>query len=202
MELVVATGNQGKLREIRRLCADRGIEVLGLDAFPGAPVVEEDGTTFAENAVKKAASLARFCGRLTLADDSGLTVAALNGAPGVHSARYAGDPSDDGANNRKLLDALQGIAANDRGGAFCCVIAVCEPDGMCHTFEGRLEGLLLEAPRGEGGFGYDPLFLVREYGKTLAELPLEMKNRISHRGQALGQVLDWLDRKRRVPVAR
>ncbi|AMV71953.1 XTP/dITP diphosphatase [Desulfuromonas carbonis] len=202
MELVVATGNQGKLREIRRLCADRGIAVLGLDAFPGAPEVVEDGATFAENAVKKAASLARFCGRLTLADDSGLTVAALDGAPGVQSARYAGEPSDDDANNRKLLEAMQGVAARDRGAAFCCVIALCEADGMCHTFEGRLEGLILETPRGEGGFGYDPLFLVREYGKTLAELPLEVKNRISHRGQALGKAFAWLDQKRPVPVAR
>ncbi len=196
MEVVVATGNQGKLREIRRLCADRGIEVLGLDAFPGAPVVVEDGATFAENAFKKALALARFSGRLTLADDSGLTVSALDGAPGVHSARFAGPEADDGANNRKLLAALQGIPTASRQAAFCCVMALCLPNGECQNFEGRLEGVLLDKPRGSEGFGYDPLFLVREYGKTLAELPLEVKNRISHRGQALRQVLDWLQKNR------
>lgn len=194
MELVVATGNQGKLREIRRLCAESGIEVLGLDAFPGAPEVVEDGATFAANACKKALALARFSGRWTLADDSGLTVTALDGAPGVHSARYAGPGADDAANNRKLLAALAGVSPASRQGAFCCVMALCRPDGECQFFEGRLEGLLLDTPRGSGGFGYDPLFLVREYGKSLAELPLEVKNRISHRGQALRQVLDWLQK--------
>jgi XTP/dITP diphosphohydrolase len=194
MDLVVATGNQGKLREIRRLCAESGIEVLGLDAFPGAPEVVEDGATFAANARKKALALARFSGRWTLADDSGLTVAALDGAPGVHSARYAGPRADDAANNRKLLAALAGVPPASRQGAFCCVMALCRPDGECQLFEGRLDGLLLDAPRGSGGFGYDPLFLVREYGKSLAELPLEVKNRISHRGQALRQVLDWLQK--------
>ena len=195
MELLVATGNQGKLREIRRLCAERGIEVLGLEAFPAAPVVEEDGATFAENACKKARALARFSGRLTLADDSGLTVAALDGAPGVHSARYAGPQADDAANNRQLLTALAAVPAASRQGAFRCVMALCPPQGECRLFEGALDGILLDAPRGSGGFGYDPLFLVREYGKTLAELPLEVKNRISHRGQALRQVLEWLERQ-------
>lgn len=196
MELLVATGNPGKLREIRRLCADRGIKVLGLDAFPEAPQVEEDGTTFAENACKKAMALARFSGRLTLADDSGLTVAALDGAPGVFSARYAGAGADDAANNRKLLEALAEVPEDARQGAFRCVMALCSPDGECRLFEGELAGQLLTAPRGEGGFGYDPLFLVREYGRTLAELPLEVKNRISHRGQALRQVLAWLAAQR------
>ena len=192
MELLVATGNQGKLREIRRLCAEHGIEVLGLEDFPGAPEVVEDGATFAENARKKALGLARFSGRPTLADDSGLVVAALSGAPGVRSARYAGESADDAANNRKLLAALAEVPAGARQGAFCCVMALCAPDGTCRLFEGRLEGMLLDAPRGSGGFGYDPLFLVPEYGKTLAELPLEVKNRISHRGQALRQVLHGL----------
>ena len=192
MELVVATGNAGKLREIRSLCAGKGLEVLGLDAFPGVPPVEEDGATFADNARKKAAEVARWTGRLTLADDSGLVVAALGGAPGVHSARYAGLAATDADNNRKLLDTLGDIPLQERQGSFCCVMALCRPDGACRLFQGRLDGLLLAAPRGDGGFGYDPLFLVPEYGKTLAELPLAVKNRISHRGHALRQVLDDL----------
>lgn len=185
MELVVATGNAGKLREIRRLLAESGIEVLGLDAFPDLPAVEEDGETFAENAVKKAATVARLTGRLTLGDDSGLAVAALGGQPGVRSARYAGEGASDADNNRKLLEALDGVPAGERQAAFHCAMALCRPDGECRTFHGEVAGVILDGPRGEGGFGYDPLFLVREYGKTMAELPLEVKNRISHRGQAL-----------------
>jgi len=156
------------------------------------PEVEEDGETFAANARKKAQTVARLTGRLTLADDSGLEVAALDGAPGVRSARYAGEAADDAANNRKLLAALAGVPRSGRRGAFVCAMALCAPDGDCRFFSGRLEGLIVEEPRGDGGFGYDPLFLVPEYGKTLAELPLEIKNRISHRGQALRQALEAL----------
>jgi len=189
MELVVATRNQGKLREIRRLLEESEVRVLGLDAFADLPEVEEDGETFADNARKKAQTVARLTGRLTLADDSGLEVAALDGAPGVRSARYAGEAADDAANNRKLVAALDGVPRAGRRGAFVCAMALCTPDGDCRFFSGRLEGLIGEEPRGDGGFGYDPLFLVAEYGKTLAELPLEIKNRISHRGQALRQAL-------------
>jgi len=192
MELVIATRNQGKLREIRRLLAETEVEVLGLDAFADLPEVEEDGATFAENARKKASTVARLTGRLTLADDSGLEVAFLDGAPGVRSARYAGAGADDAANNRKLLAALAGVPRNDRRGAFVCAMVLCGPDDDCRFFSGRLEGVLTEEARGDGGFGYDPLFLVPEYGKTLAELPLEIKNRISHRGQALRQALEFL----------
>jgi XTP/dITP diphosphohydrolase len=191
-ELVVATRNQGKLREIRQLLAKEGIAVLGLDAFPGIPEIEEDGETFAANAAKKARTVALATGRLTLADDSGLTVEALDGAPGVYSARYAGEEADAAANNRKLLDALDAVPAGRRQAAFCCVMALCTPEGDCRFFEGRLAGLILDDRRGEGGFGYDPLFLVPEYAKTLAELPLEVKNRISHRGQALRQAVAHL----------
>lgn len=192
MELVVATGNAGKLREIRRLLADSGIEVLGLGEFPGLPEVIEDGLTFAENARKKAATVARLTGRLTLADDSGLAVDALGGRPGIHSARYAGSDAGDDDNNRKLLAELAGVPAEQRQAAFHCVMALCRPDGDCRFFEGMLPGLVLEAPRGNDGFGYDPLFWVPEYHRSLAELPLDIKNRISHRGQALRQVVAHL----------
>ncbi len=192
MELVVATRNQGKLKEIRRLLESTGIGVLGLEEFPEAPEVEEDGETFADNARKKALTIAQFTGRLTLADDSGLEVDALEGAPGVISARFAGAGADDAQNNRKLLDALEGLPPERRRGAFRCVMALCEPEGGCQIFSGKVSGVILAGPRGEGGFGYDPLFLVPEYGKTMAELPLEIKNRISHRGQALRQVVEFL----------
>jgi XTP/dITP diphosphohydrolase len=192
MELVVATRNQGKLREIRALLEGSGIVVFGLDAFPDLPEVEEDGATFEANARKKAATVARLTGRLTLADDSGLEVAALGGRPGVHSARFAGDSARDADNNAKLLQTLAAIPPEKRQGAFCCVMALCDSDGECRVFFGKVEGIVLESPRGEGGFGYDPLFLVREYGRTMAELPMEIKNRISHRGQALRQALEVL----------
>jgi XTP/dITP diphosphohydrolase len=182
--LLVATGNQGKLRELRELLAGSVEELRCLADFPDLPAVVEDGATFAENAVKKARAAALATGLPAVADDSGLVVDALGGQPGVLSARYAGDGADDAANNARLLDAMAGVPARERTAAFCCVIAFCQPDGSCQTFAGRLSGLILEAPVGSGGFGYDPLFLVPEYGKTLAELSLAVKNRISHRGRA------------------
>jgi len=192
MKLLVATGNQGKLKEIRRLLADTSLEIIGLDAFPDVPEVVEDGDTFEANARKKAIEMAHATGLLTLADDSGLVVEALEGAPGVISARYAGDACDDDANNCKLMDDMEGVADDRRQAAFHCVMALAQPDGECVTFDGMISGLLLREPRGAGGFGYDPYFLVPEYGKTTSELPLEIKNRISHRGNALRKVLPVL----------
>lgn len=194
MELVVATRNQGKLKEIRRLLAGVGIDVLSLAEFPDLPEVEEDGETFAENARKKGETVARLTGRLTLADDSGLTVEALGGDPGVRSARYAGESASDADNNRKLLAALDGIPRDRRQGAFVCVMALCPPEGECTFFEGRVEGEILESPRGEEGFGYDPLFLVPQRGMTMAELPIDVKNALSHRGEALRKVVEHLRR--------
>lgn len=194
LKLLVATGNQGKLREIKHLLEDSGIEIIALDQLDNPPEVVEDGDTFSDNAIKKATQIARFSGLLTLADDSGLVVDALNGEPGVHSARYAGRQGDDQANNRKLLDALAQIEDQQRQGAFVCVMALAWPNGCYQTFEGRVAGRILQQPRGAGGFGYDPLFLIPEYGKTTAELSLEIKNRISHRGQALRRVIPVLEK--------
>ncbi|HEX9779201.1 MAG TPA: non-canonical purine NTP pyrophosphatase, partial [Geopsychrobacteraceae bacterium] len=168
MKLLVATGNPGKLKEIRRLLADSAVQVVGLDAYPELPEVVEDGDSFAANACKKAQQMAAATGCLTLADDSGLVVEALGGAPGVISARYAGEEGDDEANNRKLMQALRDVPDDRRQAAFHCVMALAEPGGRCRTFEGRISGMLLREPRGEGGFGYDPYFLVPEYGKTTA----------------------------------
>ncbi|RLB70928.1 MAG: non-canonical purine NTP pyrophosphatase [Deltaproteobacteria bacterium] len=192
MKLLIATGNQGKLKEIRRLLEGAPIEIVGLDQLTNPPEVVEDGATFTANARKKAQEMASFSGYLTLADDSGLVVDALNGAPGVYSARYAGEQGDDTANNNKLLANMATIADERRRAAFHCVVALAWPDGRCETYAGQVSGLIMREARGDGGFGYDPLFIVPEYGKTMAELPLEIKNRISHRGTALRKVIPLL----------
>lgn len=190
--LVIATRNSGKLREIRKQFEGSGFDVVGLDAFPQAPEVIEDGSTFLANAEKKAHTIARVTGTWTLADDSGLVVPALDGAPGVHSARYAGPESCDAENNRKLLKEMTGLSGEERNAAFHCCMVLASPEGTVGTFDGELEGVILETGRGNEGFGYDPLFLVREYDRTLAELSLEVKNSISHRGAALRKVMQFL----------
>ena len=192
-ELVIATKNKGKLREISRLLENSSYTVVGLDAYPDAPDVVEDGDTFTANAIKKAEEIAAYTGCLTLADDSGLVVDALSGAPGVHSARYAGKNATDADNNTKLLAALRDVAGESRQASFQCVMALVAPDGKSRTFNGEVKGVILQQPQGDGGFGYDPLFMVREYGQTMAELPLDLKNRISHRGQALKKLLATLE---------
>lgn len=192
MKLFVATGNAGKLKEIRSLFAQHQVEVLGLADFNNPPEVLEDGDSFAANAAKKATEMARFSGCLTLADDSGLVVPALDGAPGIFSARYAGHDATDEQNNLKLQREIKKTGLKQPPAYFCCVMALAAPGEECQLFEGRINGVLMDQPRGTQGFGYDPLFLVPEYGKTLAELPLEIKNRISHRGAALRQVVSVL----------
>jgi len=167
--------------------------VVGLEQLDSPPIVDEDGATFAANAMKKALTLARFSEHPTLADDSGLCVDVLDGAPGVYSARYAGEQGDDKANNTRLVKELQTIPLNKRKAHFHCCIALAWPDGRCTTVEGQVDGLIIDQERGTNGFGYDPLFLVPEYGKTMAELPAEIKNRISHRGRALQQLLPLIE---------
>jgi XTP/dITP diphosphohydrolase len=193
MKLLVATTNQGKLRELKQLLNHLELDVVGLDQLDNPPVVEEDAATFKDNAMKKALILARFSGYPTLADDSGLCVDVLDGAPGVFSARYAGEQGDDKANNARLVKELHQIPLNQRKAHFHCSIALAWPDGRCSTVEGQVNGLIVDQERGVHGFGYDPLFLVPEYGKTMAELPAEIKNRISHRGRALQQLLPMIE---------
>ena len=184
-QLLVASGNKGKLREFAELLKGVVDTVLSPADFPGLPEVEEDGATFEENAIKKARSAALFTGIPVLADDSGLSVDYLSGRPGVYSARFAGEGASDADNNALLLRELAGVPAEKRTAAFHCVIALCQPDGSCQSFDGSLPGVILDAPRGTGGFGYDPLFLVPEYDQTFSELPLEIKNTIRHRGRAM-----------------
>ena len=184
-ELVVATENPGKLREIKESLKGIEVKILSLTDLPPRAPIEEDGITFRENAFKKARVVAHHTGRLSIADDSGLEVDQLGGAPGVHSARFAGVDASDTDNNRKLLQCLEGIPSSQRRAVFRCVIAVVDPKGRETWVEGTCSGVIGEKERGTQGFGYDPLFIIPELGKTLAELPLEEKNRISHRGKAL-----------------
>lgn len=187
--LVVGTTNPGKLAEFRRLLTDLDVDVRSLADYPGAPTVDEDGATFAANARKKAMAYAQYTGEAALADDSGLEVDVLGGAPGVHSARYAGPEQDAAANVVRLLAELDGVPEAERGARFRCVIAVAQPDGASLLAEGTCEGRILAAPRGSGGFGYDPVFLYEPAGRTFAEIPAEEKNRVSHRARALAVML-------------
>ena len=184
--LVAATGNRGKLAELERLLDGLGWEVVAQSAF-GVEPPPEDGLTFVENALIKARHAAERTGRPALADDSGIVVDALGGAPGVHSARYAGEGGDDAANNEKLLRALAGVPEAERTARFeCAVVWLRDPrDPVPLIARGTWEGRVLDAPRGTNGFGYDPLFLDPATGCTAAELPPDRKDALSHRGQAL-----------------
>lgn len=196
MRLLMATGNPGKLREVRQLVAQEGLDVLGLRDLEDPPSVVEDGDTFLDNARKKAWTLAEATGLPVLADDSGLAVAALNGRPGVHSARFAGPDADDHSNNLRLLEELSGVPEERRAAEFLCamVLAVPGANPWEAVAEGRLAGRILTEGRGNDGFGYDPLFLEAGTGSTLAEMDLASKNRLSHRSRALQQLLPALRR--------
>ena len=188
MQLVLASGNKGKLAEIKALCAPLGIEVVTAASLGFTEEVAETGDTFEDNARLKAVAVSQALGRPALADDSGLVVEALDGAPGVHSARYAGEHADDAANNAKLLAELAEVPKERRGAAFVCVMLCRRPDGAELMARGRLEGRIALAPAGEGGFGYDPVFELPQRGITVAQLGPGEKNAISHRGQALGEL--------------
>ncbi|MDD2319527.1 MAG: XTP/dITP diphosphatase [Geobacteraceae bacterium] len=192
IELLVATANKGKMKEIGQILAGYVDRLYCLADFPDLPEVVEDGLTFEENACKKALSAARATGIPSVADDSGLVVEALGGHPGIRSARYSGIGASDADNNRKLLREMADLPAAQRAAYFYCAVALCFPDGTCRTFCGTLQGVMLDAPRGAGGFGYDPLFFVPEHGKTLAELDSGVKNDISHRGKALEELRKYL----------
>ena len=195
-ELVVATRNHGKLKEIQALLDGVVGTVRCAADFPGFAETIEDGLTFQENALKKAREAMLFSGLPALADDSGLVVDVLNGRPGVHSARFAGEGAEDAANNLRLLEELAGVPAGQRQAAFVCVLALVTPSGVEQVFSGRVGGVILASERGDGGFGYDPLFLVDGFSRTMAELTLQQKNTISHRGQALRQFRVFLEQGR------
>ena len=174
------------------MLADLGIRLFSLNDYPEIPEIVEDGKSFLENALKKGRAVAEATGEIVLADDSGLEVDALGGAPGIHSARYAGNDADDMQNNRKLLHDLKGVPAANRGAAFRCVLVLYPPNGRYEAFEGRWEGRIAEVAVGKGGFGYDPLFFLPKEEMTVAQLSPEVKNRASHRAQAFAKLKERL----------
>jgi XTP/dITP diphosphohydrolase len=187
-ELLVATNNSGKVRELSQLLSDFPLRLRLLDEFQGIDEAEETGETFAENATIKALHYSARAGLLTLSDDSGLSVDALGGAPGVRSARYAGREATYAERMSKLLGELDATGDDERRARFVCVIAVADPSaGALHTFEGTCEGRIARAPRGAGGFGYDPLFIPDGHEQTFGDLPAEVKHTLSHRARALHQ---------------
>jgi XTP/dITP diphosphohydrolase len=195
IDLLVATTNPGKFAEVKAFLSQLPVRVLSIDDLKSAPTVTEDGATFAENALKKARTLADFSGMLTLADDSGLEVDALNGAPGIYSARYCGEGGNDDKNNEKLLRELENVAENMRSARFVCALALCAPKSLGikdWTVSESCEGWIALVRRGSNGFGYDPLFFYPPFGKTFGEIDRETKATVSHRGKALKRLAEAL----------
>ncbi|HEY7555745.1 MAG TPA: XTP/dITP diphosphatase [Candidatus Binatia bacterium] len=195
IQLLVATTNPGKFAEVESYLKQFPIEIRSLQNLENYPAVVEDGATFEANALRKARTLAQFCGMLTLADDSGLEVDALNGAPGIYSARYAGEEGDDAKNNEKLLSELRHVPEEKRTARFVCALALCDPsDGELKTWTVRAscEGRIAFRPSGANGFGYDPLFFYPPLGKTFGEIETKIKATVSHRGKALKELAELL----------
>jgi len=195
MDIVLATRNKKKAEEMKRILEDameKSFSLFTLDDFPGCPDVEEDGKTFEENAVKKAIFVSKYTGMAAIADDSGIEVDALNGDPGVFSARYAGESADDRANLEKLLNEMKDVPYEKRGARFVCYIAMAFPNGDVKTFFGSVEGKIGIGPKGLKGFGYDPVFYPEGYDRTFSEMSEDEKNAISHRGKALRALQKYL----------
>jgi XTP/dITP diphosphohydrolase len=191
--LVLGTRNRKKCQEIVEILGDLAIELKDLSVFPDAPEVEEDGKTFEANARKKAEELAKHLHHWVLGEDSGLVVPGLNGRPGVYSARYAGKQGDDAANNQRLLAELAPLPEDRRASYYVCTAALANPQGeTVAVVEGRCHGIIIKEPRGTGGFGYDPLFLIPEYHRTFGELSATVKHALSHRARALAQLRPFL----------
>ena len=194
-QIVFATGNEGKMREIRAILEDLGCEILSMKEAGIVADILEDGTTFEENAVIKAQSVAEYTDAIVLADDSGLEIDYLNKEPGIYSARYLGEDTSYRVKNQNLIDRLEGVPDDKRTARFVCAIAAVFPDGTSLVTRGTIEGRIGYEERGEGGFGYDPIFYVPEYGKSTAELSAEEKNAVSHRGNALRLMKEELKKK-------
>ena len=192
LEVVLATRNPGKVREILELVRDLPLRVYALDAFPQISDLSEDGLTYTENAISKALTVARLTQRVTMADDSGIEIDALQGAPGPQSRRFLGEGASDAQRNARILKMVAQVAPPARTARYRAVVAVATANGTVRTFEGTCEGELATAPRGAHGFGYDPIFIVPAYGKTMAQLPPAIKNRISHRARAITAARPYL----------
>lgn len=192
MRIIFATGNEGKMREIRMIMADLGLEILSMKEAGLFSDVDENGTTFEENAVIKAKAIAALCNDIVLADDSGLEVDALNKEPGVYSARYMGEETSYRIKNANIIERLAGVPEEERTARFVCAIAAVLPDGKVLECKAAMEGRIGYEERGENGFGYDPIFMLPEYGKSTAEISSEKKNELSHRGKALRMMKEKL----------
>ena len=188
IELLVATRNKGKLKEIRELLADLPFKITSLADYDGLPEIEEDGKTFAQNALKKAATIALYTKKLTLGEDSGLEVKALDNRPGIYSARYSGETATDRKNNLKLLRELRGVALKNRQARYRCCAALVDRDGIIDVVSGSCQGVITTRSKGKNGFGYDPFFLIPQYKKTFGELDPAIKAKISHRARAMKKV--------------
>ena len=191
-KLIFATGNEGKMREIREILSDLGVEILSLKEAGIHADIVEDGKSFEENAVIKAKTICELTHEVVLADDSGLEIDYLNGEPGIYSARYMGEDTSYRIKNQNLIDRLEGVPDEKRTARFVCVIAAAYPDGTVKTARGTMEGIIGYEERGENGFGYDPIFFLPEYGCSSAELSMEEKNKISHRAKALRAIKEVL----------
>ena len=192
MRIVFATRNEGKVREITEMLCRTDVELVSLNHFTSVPEIMEDGKTYLENALKKAKIISEYTGEAVLADDSGLQVDALGGEPGVYSARYAGEGASDEENNAKLLAKLKDVPEEKRTASFFCALVLYHPNGRYQAFEARWRGRIIDERRGTNGFGYDPIFLWPQLDKTAAELPPEIKNKVSHRGQAFAKLKSHL----------
>lgn len=188
MKIIFATGNEGKMKEIREILADPHVEILSMKEAGITAEMEENGTSFEENAVIKAKAVMELCHEIVLADDSGLEIDYLNKEPGIYSARYMGEDTSYRIKNQNLIDRLEGVPDEERTARFVCVIAAAFPDGEVLTARGTIEGRIGYEEKGENGFGYDPIFYVPEYGCSTAQLSPEVKNQISHRGKALREM--------------
>jgi len=195
MRIVFATKNEGKVKEISEMLAGMDIELISLNNFRSLPEIIEDGQSYLENALKKAKTISEQTGEIVLADDSGLSVDALGGDPGIYSARYAGPDATDEENNAKLLAGLTDVPQEKRTAAFHCALVLYPTNGNYQSFEARWTGLIIDERRGANGFGYDPIFLWPELNKTAAELPPEIKNKVSHRGQAFAKLKSHLEKR-------
>lgn len=194
-KIIFATGNEGKMREVRMILADLGIQVISMKEAGVTAEADENGTTFEENAIIKAKEIMEKTGEIVLADDSGLEVDALGGEPGIYSARYMGYDTSYHIKNNSLIERLEGKTGEERSARFVCAIAACFPDGRVLTTRGTMEGQIGYEEKGENGFGYDPVFYLPEYQCYSAELPLEEKNKLSHRGKALRLMKEALQRE-------
>lgn len=192
MRLIIATGNEDKVREIDEILEGTGFEAISMKQAGLNPDIVEDGTTFEENALKKAMAVHELSGEYVMADDSGLCIDALDGAPGIYSARFCGEDSTYEEKFRKIFEMLADVPEDKRTAQFVCAIAVVKPDGTSFTVRGECRGVLHEKPVGENGFGYDPIFYVPEFGMTTAQMDPEVKNSISHRGRALRAMVEKL----------